>query len=89
MENNILSNLIHHLPQLYSWLERDKKSFSTLSLREWICMEKEKNVKDIEVIKCYSCKRTDPSVLLRQAPSITRCADELIESHHLCDQCCG
>ena len=89
MDKNILSDLTHQLPLLYSWLERDKKRFSSLSLREWIYMEKERNIRNMEVIKCYSCKRPDPSVLLRQAPSITRCADELIESHHLCDQCYG
>ena len=83
---NILINLTHYIPNLNSWQKRDKQ-FSNLSLREWVYMEKQKNVKDIKVIKCYSCERTDPSVSLRQAPSITRCADELIESHHLCDHC--
>ena len=84
-----LIDLTHHIETLDSWLERDMKIFSGLSLREWAYIQKKMNVKDMEDVKCFLCKRMDPSVALRQAPSITRCADELVESHQLCDQCCS
>ena len=79
-------SLTSRIPHIRSWME--SKDMTTLSLREWMYIEKAKESKDTVVIKCFSCNRIDPSVSLRQAPSISRCADEIIESHHLCDNCC-
>ena len=57
-------------------------------IKDYIIREKaRKSEKNENVLKCFICGETKGNLYLKQISSLSRCSDELIETHHLCEKC--
>ena len=59
----------------------------TLTLKEIVYEHKLQNNAKEKIMQCYLCKANNTILSLKQKPSLSRCADEIIETHFYCKNC--
>lgn len=82
MDNNddvLMQPLIKYIPIL-----RDKPK--NVSIKKFILDEKRLRGEN-KIKKCFICNLTTGNIQLKQLSSLSRCTDELIETHFICQNC--
>ena len=92
----ILNDLINYIPILKRALTDAKNNIITTNdnttnihtqtVRERIYYIRN-SLQKTKKLGCYSCCVVDQPLSMKQRPSLTRCADELIETHFYCEKC--
>ena len=81
---DIIITFSNHIPILKNAMKND----NIMSVKDYIIREKtRKGKKNKNVLKCFICGETKGNLHLQQISSLSRCSDELIETHHLCKKC--
>ena len=79
MDDELMEPLIKYIPIL-----RDKPK--NISIKKFILDEKKLREENV-IKKCFICKSTTGNIRLKQLSSLSRCTDELIETHFICQNC--
>ena len=83
---NALKDIARYIPLLKQAME---KNIRTMQIKQYIIREKrkiEKNYK-LQNLKCYLCGTMDGDIRMKQLFSLSRCSDEIIETHYVCHKC--
>ena len=83
---NILNDIAKYIPPLNCVME---KNIKPTQIKNYIIREKRKMEKEYKLqnLKCYLCGTMDGDIRLKQLSTLSRCSDELIETHFVCKKC--
>ena len=79
---NFINDFMPYISSVQGW------TAGQLTLREWLHDNNNLTMASKE-IRCYSCQTTEHTLTLRQMPQLSRCSDEIIETHYFCTRCVG
>ena len=83
----LLIDLAKYIPTLKRVMARKKGDIDPARMKKDILREKKKKGGEKKVMKCFTCGETGGKMYLKQISSLSRCSDELIETHHVCQNC--
>lgn len=81
----LLVKIANYVPILKCVLQKNY-DINPTTIKEYVLREKEERGKK-KILKCFRCGETKGKLYLKQISSLSRCSDELIETHHLCQKC--
>lgn len=81
----ILDGIANYVPILKCILINNN-DINPTRIKKYILAEK-KERGNSNLIKCFYCGETKGKFYLKQISTLSRCSDELIETHHLCEKC--
>lgn len=81
----LLDKIAHYIPILNCVFQKNY-NINPIRIKEYVLREKKERRKK-KILKCFKCGETKGKLYLKQISSLSRCSDELIETHHLCEKC--
>ena len=82
----LLDKIAHYIPILNCVFQKNY-NINPIRIKEYVLREKKERRKKKILKKCFKCGETKGKLYLKQISSLSRCSDELIETHHLCEKC--